>query len=102
MQKGQKMRHAEPSSKFRRDVKRVRGGIYGSILSKGGEVDRVIRMLEAGISLPLKYRDHGLHGDWEGKRECHIRPDLLLVYRYEGDDVLILERLGSHSELFGM
>ena len=96
------MRHAEPSSKFRRDIKRVRGGIYGSLLSGGGEVDRVIRILEAGIPLPQKYRDHPLHGEWEGSRECHIRPDLLLIYTLESDDVLKLERLGSHAELFGM
>ena len=44
------MRHAEPSSKFRRDLRRVRGGIYGGLLSRGGEVDRVVRMLEAGAS----------------------------------------------------
>ena len=96
------MRHAEPSSKFRRDLKHVRGGIYGGLLSRGGEIDRVVRMLEAGIPLPPKYRDHPLHGIWEGSRECHIRPDFLLIYTLEGDDVLKLERLGSHTELFGM
>ena len=96
------MRHAKPSSKFRRDVKHVRGGIYGGLLSHGGEVDKVIRMLEACIPLPPKYRDHPLQGEWAGSRECHIKPDLLLIYTREGDDVLMLERLGSHAELFGM
>ena len=96
------MRHTEPSSRFRHNIKRVRGGIYRNLLPKGGELDRVIRMLEAGISLPPKYRDHPLHGEWEGSRECHVRPDFLLVYRLEGGDVLVLERLGSHAEIFGM
>lgn len=96
------MRKAKPSNKFLRDVKRVRGGIYRNLLPKGGELDKVIRMLEADIPLPVKYRDHPLHGEWEGSRECHIRPDLLLVYMLEGDDILRLERLGSHSEIFGL
>ena len=96
------MRHAEPSSKFRHDIKRVRGGIYRNLLPKGGELDKVTRMLETGIPLPAKYHDHPLHGQWEGSRYCHIRPDLVLVYTLEGDDVLRLERLGSHTELFGM
>ena len=52
--------------------------------------------------LPPKYRDHQLHGDHEGSKECHIRPDLILVYKYEGDYLLILDMLGTHSEIFGL
>ena len=52
--------------------------------------------------LDASYHDHALSGDMKGYRKCHIRPDLLLVYRYVGEDWLILERLGSHAELFGM
>ena len=59
-------------------------------------------MLANDIPLPEKYHDHPLHGQWEGSRDCHIRPDLVLIYTLEGDDVLRLERLGSHAELFGM
>jgi mRNA interferase YafQ len=47
------------------------------------------------------YRDHDLGGDWAGYRECHVRPDLLLIYRKPDADTLRLARLGSHSELFG-
>ncbi|MBQ6970945.1 MAG: type II toxin-antitoxin system YafQ family toxin [Synergistaceae bacterium] len=94
------MRHAEPTSGFRHDVKRERKGIYRGLLTKGGELDRVVKMLERGIPLPPKYRDHQLHGEREGSRECHVRPDFLLVYRLEGEDLLVLERLGSHAELF--
>ncbi|ENY1010430.1 type II toxin-antitoxin system YafQ family toxin [Pseudomonas aeruginosa] len=46
-------------------------------------------------------RDHDLSGDWAGYRECHIKPDLLLIYRKSDADTLRLARLGSHSELFG-
>ncbi|MGH8118446.1 MAG: type II toxin-antitoxin system YafQ family toxin [Rhodanobacteraceae bacterium] len=44
-------------------------------------------------------RDHALSGRWKNHRDCHVRPDLVRVYRKPGDDVLQLVRLGSHSEL---
>lgn len=54
------------------------------------------------ISPWMRYRDHDLSGDWAGYRECcHIKPDLLLIYRKSDADTLRLARLGSHSELFG-
>jgi len=49
--------------------------------------------------LETKYEDHFLIGNWKGRRELHIEPDWLLIYKIE-DDMLILERTGSHSELF--
>lgn len=61
----------------------------------------VVALLAADRDLPLSYRDHALVGDWSGYRECHLKPDLLLVYRKPDDDTLRLVRLGSHSELFG-
>ena len=96
------MRRPEPRSKFRRDFKREGKGIYRSLLPEGGEFWKVVDTLAMDIPLPPKYRDHALHGEWEGSRECHIRPDFLLIYTLEGDDVLVLERLGSHSEVFGL
>jgi mRNA interferase YafQ len=50
--------------------------------------------------LALRHRDHPLKGEWSGVRDCHVRPDLLLLYSIEGDTV-ILHRLGTHSDLFG-
>ena len=96
------MRRPELRSKFRRDLRRAERGVYSRVLWKGGELDRVIHMLASNTPIPVKYRDHALHGEWEGSRECHIKPDFLLIYTLEGDDVLVLERLGSHSELFGL
>ena len=63
----------------------------------------VINQLAAGKSLPKKFRDHALKGDFKVRnvRECHIQPDWLLCYRIEGNN-LILEDIGSHSRLFGM
>ena len=61
----------------------------------------VIEILANGGALDVKYRDHDLTGKYKGTRECHIEPDWLLVYEIRGDVlVLMLYRLGSHSELF--
>ena len=62
----------------------------------------IITMLANGETLPEKYKDHALSGNWIGHRECHINPDWLLIYRYENDVlVLTLVRTGTHSDLFG-
>jgi mRNA interferase YafQ len=50
--------------------------------------------------LPIRYRDHALTGNWIGHRDCHIQPDWVLIYQIT-DDTLILERTGTHSDLFG-
>jgi mRNA interferase YafQ len=64
-------------------------------------VSTVVALLLSGQVLPENSRDHALSGDWVGYRECHIKPDLLLIYRKPDPDTLRLARLGSHSELFG-
>lgn len=50
--------------------------------------------------LPEKYDDHNLTGVWSGYRDCHIKPDLVLIYRQTEDNILRLARLGTHSNLF--
>jgi mRNA interferase YafQ len=67
-----------------------------------GLLTGVLERLVNDEPLPESHRDHSLGGNWKGFRECHVRPDLLLVYRKPPDAaVLQLVRLGSHSELFG-
>ena len=62
---------------------------------------KVIDLLSNGEKLEAKYRDHDLSGNYKGTRECRIEPDWLLVYEIRNDVlVLMLYRLGSHSELF--
>ena len=94
------MRTIERSGAFRRDYKRAKASPRHR-----EQVDRlvagVVTLLAADRDLPPSYRDHALVGDWSGYRECHLRPDLLLIYRKPDDDTLRLARLGSHSELFG-
>ncbi len=78
-------------------AKLIRGGRFSRT-----EADIAISILASGKKLPIKYRDHALKGKFEGYRECHIRGDILLVYRIEEDVlVLVLANIGSHSYLFG-
>ena len=61
----------------------------------------VIDQLSDGKQLDPKFKDHKLSGNYEGKRECHIEPDFLLIYQInEKEIILYLVRVGSHSELF--
>lgn len=61
----------------------------------------VVDQLSEGETLDPKYEDHKLIGEYEGKRECHIEPDFLLIYEIiEKEIVLLLVRVGSHSDLF--
>lgn len=60
-----------------------------------------IKALVMDQTLAPRYRDHELTGEWVGYRECHLKPDLLLIYQKDGETSLTLARLGSHSELFG-
>ena len=61
----------------------------------------IILKLGNGIPLEEKYQDHSLKGNWEGFRECHIQPDWLLIYRVDGNE-LMLYRTGTHADLFGI
>ncbi len=59
----------------------------------------VVNLLAADAPLPRRNSDHALTGDWIDFRDCHLRPDLVLIYRKPDADSLELVRLGSHSEL---
>lgn len=52
------------------------------------------------LPLPEKYKDHALTGNWKGWRDCHIKNDLVLIYKVVGDEIR-LARLNTHSEIFG-
>ena len=93
------MRTIERSSTFKHDYKREAKGRHRATLDE--ELKPVLVALATDAPLDVRYRDHDLSGDWAAYRECHIRPDLLLIYRKSDSDTLRLARLGSHSELFG-
>jgi mRNA interferase YafQ len=63
------------------------------------EIGHVIKKLQLQEPLAAKYSDHDLIGNWLGFRDCHIKPDLVLIYKIQGES-LLLARIGSHSELF--
>ena len=64
-------------------------------------LDEVVDLLRQGRQLEVRYRDHGLTGDLAGFRECHIKPDWLLIYLIENDILtLTLIDTGLHSDLF--
>jgi mRNA interferase YafQ len=82
---------------FAATTKRERKGQRGNRLDAW--LSEVITMLAADTTLPARYKDHPLTGDWKDFRDCHIRPVLVLIYRKPDDKTLQLVRLGSHSEL---
>jgi mRNA interferase YafQ len=90
-------RRVEPTKAFRRDFRREKSGVLGPKLDN--LIMEVVDLLAADQALPARFQDHPMVGTWNDHRDCHVRPDLVLIYRKKGDDVLQLVRLGSHSEL---
>jgi mRNA interferase YafQ len=91
------MRTIERTGQFKRDYKRKAKGPHGVTLET--DFREVVLALANDLPLQDKHRDHALIGDWKDYRDCHIRPDLVLIYRKPSLPILQLVRLGSHSEL---
>jgi mRNA interferase YafQ len=89
------MRTIRFTGRFHKDYKRVLRGIP----TLEAELQAIIELLSLDSPLPIKNRDHPLRGEWSGFRDCHVRPDLVLIYRKFEPQMLELNRLGSHSEL---
>ena len=89
------MKEVYTTTQYRRDFKRYKGDE-----KKLKALKRVVDILRKGESLPPNARAHQLHGEYEGCLECHIGGDFLLVW--VEDDNILLVRLGSHHELFGI
>lgn len=91
------MRTIERTTAFKRDYKREAKGPHRT------DLDMLLREIVGALAydqaLPDRCRDHALTGGWKHYRDCHVRPDLVLIYRRIGEDRLVLVRLGSHSEL---
>ncbi len=81
------------SGKFKRDLKKH----YLELATF--EWSEVLQALIRDEELPQKYSDHALKGNYQGCRDCHIKPDLVLIYEKINNDLLLI-RLGTHSELF--
>ena len=90
------MRTIERTTAFKRDFKREAKGPHRAVLDT--DLRQIITALANDQPLEPRHRDHALSSNWKGYRDCHVRPDLVLIYRID-EDRLMLARLGSHSEL---
>lgn len=93
------MRTIERSTQFKRDYKREARGRHEVVLD--ALLIPILRALASDEPLEPRCRDHELSGDWSGYRDCHVKPDLVLIYRKPDEHTPRLARLGSHSEVFG-
>ena len=91
------MRTIKRTSAFKRDFNREKKGQHQKTLE--AELVAVITVIANDGTLDDRHRDHALVGQWHDHRDCHIKPDLVLIYRTTGDHGLDLVSLGSHSEL---
>jgi mRNA interferase YafQ len=84
-------------TKFKTDSRKlIRSGHFNKNDQK--DLFDIIQQLALGKPLKPKYKDHALTGNWRYHRECHIKPDLLLIYKIEGNTLKLI-RIGSHSQL---
>ena len=90
------MRTIKYTAQFKRDYKREKRAQHNDLDKK---LMLAIESLATDVQLPESLRDHCLSGSWKDHRDCHIRPNLVLIYRKPDADTLELVRLGSHSEL---
>ncbi len=88
--------HVEFTNRFKRDFRRESKGRHKDFLE--AELTLVISRLCAAEPLEPRHFDHALTGNWRDFRDCHLRPDLILIYRIIEDSVQLV-RLGSHSTL---
>lgn len=83
------------TSQFKQDLKKIKyAGRYTV-----DDLLVIVELLACNQPLPEKHREHNLGGNWKGYKECHIKPDWLLIYQ-SSPEKLVLARTGSHSELF--
>lgn len=91
------MRTIDRTSQFKRDYKRELKGQHRATLNE--DFIAVVKLLANDLPMPKQHRDHALTGDWKDFSDCHIKPDLVLIYSKPDDERLRLVRIGSHSEL---
>lgn len=86
-----------PSKQYRKAFKRL----HHSGRFNGGELENALSLLAAGDMLPTRYENHQLRGKYSDCFECHVKNDLLLIYKVDdGSQKIALVKLGSHFELF--
>ena len=91
------MRTIDRTNQFKRDYKRELKGQHRATLES--DLVEVLKSLVNDLPLAGRCHDHALTGDWKSFRDCHIKPDLVLIYQKPDNKILQLVRIGSHSEL---
>ena len=91
------MRTIERTTQFKRDYQRESKGRHRASLD--ANLAPVVEALANDQPLAPRQHDHALSGEWADHRDCHVKPDLVLIYQKPDVDTLRLVRLGSHSEL---
>ena len=91
------MRTIERTNQFKRDYKRESLGRHRTYLD--ASLTLIVEALANNKPLEHRHYDHALSGEWGDHRDCHVKPDLVLIYQMFGADTLRLVRLGSHAEL---
>ena len=91
------MRTIERTSRFKRDYRRGSRGRHRNDLDKRLAV--IVNALAHDIPLDARHHDHSLSGLWSDFRDCHVWPDLVLIYEKPDAGTLRLVRIGSHAEL---
>jgi mRNA interferase YafQ len=92
------MRTISRTAKFKKDYKHEAKGQHRATLD--ADLLAAISLLAADAPMPERFHDHPLTGEYTNHRECHLKPDLLLIYKKPDDLTLRLVRVGSHSEVF--
>lgn len=91
------MRSITRTTRFKRDFKRLKRGVHGTHIDS--TLLQVVELLIADEQLPPSYSDHAMKGPLNDCRDCHLRADLVLIYRKTGADNLELVRIGTHTQL---
>ena len=92
------MRTISRTAQFRKDFKREAKGQHRATLDT--DLLAAISFLATDQTPPERFHDHPLTGEYTNHRECHLKPDLLLIYKKPDEQTLRLVRIGSHSEVF--
>ena len=91
------MRTIERTRRFKRDYKRESCGLHRADLDE--RLTAIVQTLASDEALEPRHHDHALSGPWNDFRDCHVRPDLVVIYQKPNPKTLRLVRIGSHAEL---
>jgi mRNA interferase YafQ len=93
------MRTIERTSAFKSDYKREMKGQHRETLAQ--DLEEILQLLATDQPLPDRCRDHALTGDWRSYRDCHVKPDLVLIYKKSDPPPLPKKKNGQRAKACG-